>query len=350
MQNHLADLRKSRGISAAELAELAGLTRQAIYAIEAGAYMPNTAVALRLARILETTVETLFSIDDEPDKALTAEFEALDPESPPVAGEPLQICQVAKSVIGVAASSLPAWLPMADGIAETRSRALLAAPVEMESRVLVAGCDPALSLLAAHALKAGVEVVLSSANSARSLAWLRSGKVHVAGKHPGADAAESGLAAVNFACWQEGLAVQPGNPKSIRSVADLARRGVTVAVRDAGSGAHRLLDQELKRAGIAPASIHALEGAASTHLAAAWSVASGNADCCVAASSAARRFGLDFIPLSEERFDLIVRKRDLKLKIIEILFEVLNRARFRRRLETIAGYDVSRAGSIAPVK
>jgi putative molybdopterin biosynthesis protein len=118
-------------------------------------------------------------------------------------------------------------------------------------------------------------------------------------------------------------------------------------MRDAGSGAQRLLEQEMKRAGLAPASIHPLKGVATTHLAAAWSVASGNADCCVAASSAVRRFGLDFIPLSEESFDLIVRKRDLNLKSVEILFEVLNRARFRRQLETIAGYDVSRVGSIA---
>ena len=75
------------------------------------------------------------------------------------------------------------------------------------------------------------------------------------------------------------------------------------------------------------------------------SVAAGDADCCMVASSAARRFGLDFIPLSEERFDLVVRKRDLKLKPIEILFDVLNRTRLRRQLETIAGYDVSRAGT-----
>jgi molybdate-binding protein/DNA-binding XRE family transcriptional regulator len=345
MRNHLADLRKLRGISAAELAELAGLTRQAIYAIEAGAYMPNTAISLRLAQILETTVETLFSIEDEPDKIPAMEFEALDTERPPISGEPLQICRVAKAMIGVAASSLPAWLPTADGIAETPRSALLATSLDLENRVLVAGCDPALSLLAAHALKSGVEVVLASANSARSLAWLRGGKVHIAGRHPGADAEESGLAAVNFACWQEGLAVRPGNPKSIRSVADLTRRGVTIAMRDAGSGAQRLLEQEMKRAGVAAASIHALPGIANTHLTAAWSVASGSADCCIAASSAARRFGLDFLPLSQESFDLIVRKRDLKLKAIEILFEVLNRARFRRQLETIAGYDVSRAGS-----
>jgi putative molybdopterin biosynthesis protein len=319
MQNHLAELRKSRGLSAAEMAELAGLTRQAIYAIEAGAYMPNTAVSLRLARILGTNVEAMFSLEDEPEEVLTTEFEALDPESPPVPGEPIQICKIGRSTMGVAASSNLAWLPMADGI------------VEKPRRVLIAGCDPALSLLAAHALKAGVEVVLASENSARSIELLHAGKAHVAGVHPGMNAPESGFAAVNFACWREGLAVRQGNPKSIRSVTDLARRNVTFVNREAGSGAQ--------------SAIHSLPEAATTHLAAALRVAEGKADCCVVASSAARRFGLEFIPLSEERFNLVVRKRDLKLKAIEILLDVLNRTRLRRQLETIAGYDVSRAGT-----
>ena len=345
MQNHLAELRKSRGLSAAEMAELAGLTRQAIYAIEAGAYMPNTAVSLRLARILGTNVEAMFSLEDEPEQVLTMEFEGLDPESPPAAGEPIQICKIGRSTIGVAAASNLAWLPMADGIVEKPRRALLASPVEVDNRVLLAGCDPALSLLAAHALKAGVEVVLASENSARSIELLHAGKVHVAGIHPGMDAPESGFAAVNFACWREGLAVRQGNPKSIRSVADLARRNVTFVNREAGSGAQRLLAQELARAGVQASAIHSLPEAVTTHLAAAMRVAEGKADCCVVASSAARRFGLEFIPLSEERFDLLVRKRDLKLKPIEILLDVLNRTRLRRQLETIAGYDVSRAGT-----
>ncbi len=356
MQNRLAEIRKARGIAAAELAQSAGLTRQTIYAIEAGAYMPNTAIALRLASILETTVEGLFSVEDQPEQALTADYEPLDPECPPLPGEPLQICRVSKHSIGVAASSFPAWLPMADGIADPdakhANRALLAGPVENEDRILLAGCDPALSLLAAHALKAGVEVVLASANSSRAFEMLRTGRIHVAGTHPGAGADESGvlsgMAAINFACWQEGLAVRRGNPKGIRDASDLANPKITFINRDPGSGAQRLLEQELARAGITVRSVRALPRPATTHLAAAWAVASGAADCCIAASSAARRFGLDFLPLSSERFDLIVRKRDLKLKPVETLFEVLNRARLRRQLETIAGYDVSRAGTPVP--
>jgi molybdate-binding protein len=73
-------------------------------------------------------------------------------------------------------------------------------------------------------------------------------------------------------------------------------------------------------------------------------VASGTADCCIAAGSAARRFGLDFIPLAAERFDFVLHKRDLTRKSVENLFEVLSRSRFRRQLEMVAGYDVSHAG------
>ena len=80
------------------------------------------------------------------------------------------------------------------------------------------------------------------------------------------------------------------------------------------------------------------------HLAAAWAVASGAADCCIAAGSAARRFGLDFVPLAAERFELVLHKRDLTKKAVQGVFDVLNRSRFRRQLEVIAGYDVSHAG------
>src|ERR1700733_7291466 len=77
--NRLAEIRKSRGVPAVDLAAQAGVTRQAIYAIEAGTYVPNTTVALRLARALETSVETLFALDPaENPVAELRSFELLD--------------------------------------------------------------------------------------------------------------------------------------------------------------------------------------------------------------------------------------------------------------------------------
>jgi putative molybdopterin biosynthesis protein len=344
--NQLAALRKARGISAVDLAAQAGVTRQAIYAIEAGTYMPNTAVALRLSRALGATVEALFALELEASVvAETRSFEPLDDSVAFEPGEPVQICQVGRRAIGVAAPLFPAWLPMADGIVSGVGEAAMAGEPDDASRLLIAGCDPALSLLARHARVAGVDVILANGNSARSLEWLRAGKIDIAGSHINEPISGGrGLSVITFAVWEEGFVVRRGNPKGIRTVADLANPRVRFVNREEGSGSRRLLESLLAGAGLSASRVKGSETTAPGHLAAAWAVASGAADCCVAAGSAARRFGLDFIPLASERFELVLQKRDLTKKSVQAVFEVLNRARFRRQLEMIAGYDVSHAG------
>lgn len=265
-------------------------------------------------------------------------------------GEPVEICRVGKRAIGVAPPLFPAWLPTADGVvsealARGAGRAAMVSEPDDENRLLIAGCDPALSLLARHARETGVDVILANGNSARSLEWLRAGKVDVAGSHLNDPIAGGrGFSVITFALWEEGFVVRRGNPKAIRSAADLANPRVRFLNRDEGSGSRRLFDSLVKSAGIAPGSVKGSDTSAAGHLAAAWAVASGTADCCIAAGSAARRFGLDFVPLAAERFELVLHKRDLTKKAVQSVMEVLNRARFRRQLETIAGYDVSRAG------
>jgi len=349
MINRLAELRKARGIPAAELATQAGVTRQAIYAIEAGTYMPNTVVALRLAKALQTPFTELFALDDEEAAAPSeVSFEALDDNSPLLPGEPIQLCKVGRQTIGVTPALFPAYLPVADGIVtDARHAAVPAAPVH--NRLLVAGCDPALSLLAAHSADAGVELVLASVNSARALEWLKAGKIDIAGTHLGTYPDQPhtrgrGLTAVTFAVWEEGFVVARGNPKGIRGAEDLLHPGVRFVNRESGSGSRRLFDDLLKRAGIAAGRVKPVAEIAPGHLAAAWAVAAGAADCCIAARSAARRFGLDFIPLAEERFELVLQRSDLERKAVATLFDVLSRQRFRRQLETIAGYDVAHSG------
>lgn len=350
MGNSLSAIRKSRGIGAADLAAQAGITRQAVYAIEAGDYVPNTTVALRLARVLETTVESLFALEDEPSpEPGLLDFIPLDEQARPSPGEPVQICRVRRRNIGVTPAVFPAYLPVADGIVCEPGRAALVVEPEQENRLLLAGCDPALSLLAADAAEARVEVILASANSSRSLEWLREGRIDIAGTHldepPDAPGEKHHVfSVVTFAVWEEGFVVRKGNPHRIRKIEDLAKRGVRFVNRDAGSGSRRVFEALLGEAGMKPGQIAGSETSVPGHLAAAWAVASGAADCCIAAGSAARRFGLDFIPVKSERFDLVLRRQDLKKKAVENLFEILNRSRFRRRLEMFAGYDVSRAG------
>jgi putative molybdopterin biosynthesis protein len=347
MINRLAGMRKARGISAVELATQVGVTRQAIYAIEAGTYMPNTAVALRLARVLDVTVEDLFALESEEKPAADVRtFEPLDDTIAFEPGEPIQICRVGRRAIGIAPPLFPSWLPVADGIvSDSGQSAAMAGEPDDANRLLIAGCDPALSLLARHAREAGIDVVLASGNSARSLEWLRAGKIDIAGSHLN-DPIDGGRAfsVVTFALWEEGLVVRRGNPKAIRSVADLADPHVRFVNREEGSGSRRLFDSLMESAGMKASKVKGSDAVVPGHLAAAWAVASGAADCCIAAGSAARRFGLDFVPLAAERFELVLHKRDLTKKPVQGVLDVLNRARFRRQLETIAGYDVSRAG------
>ena len=85
---------------------------------------------------------------------------------------------------------------------------------------------------------------------------------------------------------------------------------------------------------------------ANGHLPAALAVSLGEADCCVATRSAAQAFGLNFIPLSTERYDLIIHRRHVRLPAVQALLDVLNRAAVRRKLELLAGYDTSHTGEV----
>src|ERR1700685_2788903 len=100
IENHLGTLRQKRGISAAQLARAAGVRRQAIYAMEAGSYVPNTAVALRLAQALEVRVEDLFALPHAEAARPRSEEVTLLPGSQPLhSGQPVQLCRVNKRLV-----------------------------------------------------------------------------------------------------------------------------------------------------------------------------------------------------------------------------------------------------------
>jgi putative molybdopterin biosynthesis protein len=106
-----------------------------------------------------------------------------------------------------------------------------------------------------------------------------------------------------------------------------------------------LLDAQLKAAGVLGKSIAGYSDApVAGHLAAAWRVYAGLADCCVATASAARAFGLDFVALTRERYDLVVARRHLEFAPVQRLLETLSQAALRRELETLCGYDTRETG------
>ena len=186
---------------------------------------------------------------------------------------------------------------------------------------------------------------------------LKQGWVHLAGSHLRDEAtgesnlpairklfARGAVAVISFALWEEGIVVAKGNPKRIRGIAGLARKGIKLVNREAGAGSRLLLDGHLKRLGIQSANIEGYNQIAQGHLPAAWEVRAGHADACIATRAAARLFGLDFVSLTSERYDLVVRSQHLKLPAMQLLLETLERTAFRRELEGLGGYDTSDAG------
>ncbi len=227
-------------------------------------------------------------------------------------------------------------------------------------RLLIAGCDPGISLLAQHLGRFNdVDMVVAPSSSQQALEWLKEGKVHVAGSHlRDASSGEYNLPAikrmfpqasvtvVTFAVWEQGFVIAAGNPKNIRTVEDLARKDVRIMNREKGAGSRELLDRLLHQAGIPTARLQGYEQIANGHLPAALAVSLGDADCCIATRSAARAFGLGFVPLATERYDLVLRRQYSKLPAMEALLDTLNRAAIRRKLELLAGYDTRHTGEV----
>jgi len=114
--------------------------------------------------------------------------------------------------------------------------------------------------------------------------------------------------------------------------------------RERGSGSRLLLDAKLRSLGISHARLREYDRIATSHMAAARRVQTGEADCCIAVSSVARVLGLEFIPLASERYDLVVHRRHLHLPQVQALFNTLALAAYRRELEQVCGYDTSVAG------
>ena len=265
------------------------------------------------------------------------------------AGSPVALCRVGRKLVAVPVSPAPQLLPPADGILADPDRPVVhpLSDDTHESRLLVAGCDPSISLLGQHLARASVGLVAASVNSSASVDLLRKGLVHIAGSHlaGGPRNAPADTAVIVFAGWEQGLILARGNPKRIRAVDDLARPEVRLANREPGSGSRQLLDGQLQAAGIKPASVAGYgEAPALGHLAAAWRVYSGLADCCVATRCAARAFGLDFIPMNSERYDLVIRRESLQMGAVERFLNTLAEASFRRELEELCGYDTRETG------
>jgi molybdate-binding protein/DNA-binding transcriptional regulator YhcF (GntR family) len=150
---------------------------------------------------------------------------------------------------------------------------------------------------------------------------------------------------VNLVKRLQGLIVPAGNPQALRGFADLARPGVVFVNRQSGSGTRVWLDVQLRNAGVDPARVQGYDQEESTHLGVARAVAEGRATAGLGIWAAAGAYGLDFVPLGEERFDLIVPAQGWAGPAFEALRAVLGSAEFRAAVTALGGYDVSETGA-----
>ncbi|MDH3222601.1 MAG: helix-turn-helix domain-containing protein [Gemmatimonadota bacterium] len=349
-------LRKERrraGLSQAALAHRVGVSRQAIVAIEAGKQVPGTDLALNLARALSCSVEDLFHLETQPSTVHATMAEAGEPSSKRV---------VLGRVLGRwVAHPVSSHTQAAHGVTGSGSGSggriePLTAARHFEDNLLVAGCAPLLGLLAQRSRSPRGDLAASwiPRGSVGALGLLDAGLVHMAGVHfedsgPGAldDLIRSHLAGqpwqtVTLTRWRQGLAVPKGNPLAVRTPEDLLRPGLRFAHRERGAVAHQLLTRFVEGAGGRPEDITG--PTASGHLAVAHAVAMGAADTGITIEAAALSRGLDFVPLSEERFDLVLRPQQATEKTTEAFLNLMVDGAFRRDAGALGGYDLSQTG------
>jgi putative molybdopterin biosynthesis protein len=140
--------------------------------------------------------------------------------------------------------------------------------------------------------------------------------------------------------------VAPGNPLGLSDMASIARAGARMGQRPPGAGAQLLLLALVTRAGIGLDDLKLAKPVLPTGPDIAQAVRSGRIDCGIATRSVAKSAGLDFLPLTWERFDLVMRQRDYFMKGPQTLFDFMRQHVLRDRAAELGGYDVSDAGAV----
>jgi putative molybdopterin biosynthesis protein len=221
--------------------------------------------------------------------------------------------------------------------------------------------DPVLDVLHTCLRKAHPEFFIFSANtgSTEGLTALEKGYTDIAWSHlldpetgeyniPYLETLVPSVKAVvvNLFFRELGFVIARGNPLRISGFEDLTREGIRFINRQAGSGTRLLLDDRLGKAGISSARIDGYDQEVSTHIEVGLAILSGGADTGIATAAVSSLLGLDFIPITKERFDMILDQSVFFQKGVQALMETLGGEEFRKRVRHLGSYDFRSSGKI----
>ena len=239
---------------------------------------------------------------------------------------------------------------------------LLRSPEQLDQTLIMIGShDNTIDVLANELKRRDSRLHLSSSNvgSLGGLMAIRRGQTHVAGSHL-LDTATgeynfsyiekhlrgTAVRVVQLARRSQGLLLRSGNPKKIQGIADLIRPDVVFINRQAGSGTRILLDYHLLQLQMDAQTIQGYDQEEYTHMAVAVNVLSGRADAGMAIYASARALGLDFMPVAEERYDLVIPESGWNDPKVQLVLEIIVSSTFRRMVEKLGGYDVRESGQV----
>lgn len=256
-------------------------------------------------------------------------------------------------------SDVQAYISSSRKVPQDEKRIPLA-PRERE-QIVLCGQDIILDVLSNYITQAGVRCLRSYVGSYDALTALYKDEVQVASSHlwdgesgaynipyvrrllPGVPSV-----VVHLTRRMQGFYVAPGNPKGIREWKDLLKPGITMVNREKGSGSRVLLDEHMKLLGIPSSSIEGYRNEVQSHIAVASAVARGRADVAVGSEKVARQVdGVDFVPLQEEKYDLVVKREAFDSRPIRVMMGILESGIMKDEFSGLGGYDTSDMGRIA---
>lgn len=232
---------------------------------------------------------------------------------------------------------------------------------KLKGFLMVAGSnDPLLDFtLSEIEHSGGLFPFFCNTGSMEGLSMLKERKVHVAGSHildeeegeyniplVASHFSEFSTVVVNFAYRQQGLIIKKGNPLKIKGVENLERKGIRYINRRNGSGTRVLIDSCLARLGMDASKINGYDTEVCTHLDVGLRILQGEADAGAGIRAAAHLLGLDFIPLKEERFDLMIPRDYFFLDEVQRLMEILKSEQFKSEASRFGGYDTRDSGKV----